>query len=166
MARFLVQALQYKTDQIADIKKIEKLNLLFFTLMSQGSDAESEPSSLFHKVHDSNRCTSIKLPSILTIDCASCHMKWSQLCTLQVYCLGFAFSKPTFLGVIEQYDAASVCVQYQSWNLWILLQPHKYKSPSRKLTQLNNPKRDRKGGKADHMDCGTVTVSPAEDMCL
>ena len=42
---FLVQALQYKTDQIADIKKIEKLNLLFFTLMSQGSDAESEASA-------------------------------------------------------------------------------------------------------------------------
>lgn len=47
---FLVQALQYKTDQIADMKKIEKLNLLFFTLMSQGSDAESELSSLLHKV--------------------------------------------------------------------------------------------------------------------
>lgn len=33
-------ALQYKTDQIADVKKIEKLNLLFFSLMAQGSDAE------------------------------------------------------------------------------------------------------------------------------
>ncbi|KAL3154739.1 hypothetical protein ABBQ38_011287 [Trebouxia sp. C0009 RCD-2024] len=33
-------ALQYKTDQVADVKKIEKLNLLFFTLMGQGSDAE------------------------------------------------------------------------------------------------------------------------------
>ena len=36
------QALQYKTDQIADVKKIEKLNLLFFSLMAQGSDAEGE----------------------------------------------------------------------------------------------------------------------------
>lgn len=33
-------ALQYKTDQIADVKKIEKLNLLFFHLMAQGSEAE------------------------------------------------------------------------------------------------------------------------------
>ncbi|KAL3144335.1 hypothetical protein ABBQ32_004095 [Trebouxia sp. C0010 RCD-2024] len=33
-------ALQYKTDQVADVKKIEKLNLLFFALMGQGSDAE------------------------------------------------------------------------------------------------------------------------------
>lgn len=41
-----VQALQYRTDQIADLKKIEKLNLLLFTLMSQGSDAESKPGSL------------------------------------------------------------------------------------------------------------------------
>lgn len=52
-----VQALQYKTDQIADIKKIEKLNLLLFTLMSQGSDAESEPfllilpGSAWHSLH-------------------------------------------------------------------------------------------------------------------
>jgi len=37
-----LQALQYKTDQIADVKKIEKLNLLFFTLMAQGSEAEGE----------------------------------------------------------------------------------------------------------------------------
>lgn len=36
-------ALQYKTDQIADVKKIEKLNLLFFTLMAQGSEADVPP---------------------------------------------------------------------------------------------------------------------------
>ncbi|DBA90395.1 hypothetical protein WJX77_008811 [Trebouxia sp. C0004] len=36
-------ALQYKTDQIADVKKIEKLNLLFFTLMAQGSEADAQP---------------------------------------------------------------------------------------------------------------------------
>lgn len=38
-----LQALQYKTDQIADVKKIEKLNLLFFTLMAQGSEADGAP---------------------------------------------------------------------------------------------------------------------------
>lgn len=53
---FCVQALQYKTDQIADIKKIEKLNLLLFTLMSQGSDADSEPSLLVHVVPGSSYC--------------------------------------------------------------------------------------------------------------
>ena len=37
-----LQALQYKTDQVADVKKIEKLNLLFFTLMAQGSEADGE----------------------------------------------------------------------------------------------------------------------------
>ena len=37
-----MQAVQYKTDQIADVKKIEKLNLLFFQLMAQGSEAEGE----------------------------------------------------------------------------------------------------------------------------
>jgi len=37
-------AVQYKTDQIADVKKIEKLNSLFFTLMAQGTEAE-EPLS-------------------------------------------------------------------------------------------------------------------------
>lgn len=34
--------MQYKTDQIADVKKIEKLNSLFFTLMAQGTEAEGE----------------------------------------------------------------------------------------------------------------------------
>ena len=36
----MVKAVQYKTDQIADVKKIEKLNALFFTLMAQGSEGE------------------------------------------------------------------------------------------------------------------------------
>lgn len=53
---FTVQALQYKTDQVADVKKIEKLNLLFFALMGQGSDAESEPSLLFRQLPASNCC--------------------------------------------------------------------------------------------------------------
>lgn len=39
---YKLQALQFKTDQIADVKKIEKLNLLFFSLMAEGSEAEGE----------------------------------------------------------------------------------------------------------------------------
>ena len=46
----IFQALQYKTDQVADVKKIEKLNLLFFTLMGQGSDAESELSTVSYSI--------------------------------------------------------------------------------------------------------------------
>ena len=83
-------------------------------------------------------------------------------CTLQVYRLGFAINTLTRSDVIGQYNAASVCLQSQSWNLQIPLQLHKYKIPSRKPTQLNNPERDRKGEKADHLEYGMVTVSPAE----
>lgn len=67
--------------------------------------------------------------------------------------LGETFSTPTVLDVIGQHDAASLCLQFQSWNLRMPLQLHKYKSPSRKATQLNSPKKDRKGEKADMPQC-------------
>ena len=34
---FLVQCLQFKTDQQSDLKKIEKLNRMFFSLMATGA---------------------------------------------------------------------------------------------------------------------------------
>ena len=36
----VVQAVQFKTDQIADVRKIEKLNAVFFNLMAQGPEGE------------------------------------------------------------------------------------------------------------------------------
>ena len=110
-------------------------------------------------------CSSMILLSCLRDHFVSCHMKWSKLGTLQVYRLGFAVSTPTVLLVLGQYDAASVCLQSQSWNLWILLQLHKHKSPSRKPTQLNNTRRDRKDEKADHMEYGMVTC-PQQKICV
>lgn len=35
-----LQCLQFQTDQLADVKKVEKLNNLFFTLMAKGDAAE------------------------------------------------------------------------------------------------------------------------------
>lgn len=34
------QCLQFQTDQLADVKKVEKLNNMFFTLMAKGDAAE------------------------------------------------------------------------------------------------------------------------------
>ena len=34
-----LQCLQYQTDQIAELKKVEKLNDRFFALMARGADA-------------------------------------------------------------------------------------------------------------------------------
>eukprot|EP00192_Tetraselmis_astigmatica_P016897 CAMPEP_0117677248 /NCGR_PEP_ID=MMETSP0804-20121206/16643_1 /TAXON_ID=1074897 /ORGANISM="Tetraselmis astigmatica, Strain CCMP880" /LENGTH=79 /DNA_ID=CAMNT_0005486517 /DNA_START=307 /DNA_END=546 /DNA_ORIENTATION=- len=34
------ECLLYKTDQLSDLKKIEKLNNLFFILMTKGADAK------------------------------------------------------------------------------------------------------------------------------
>ncbi|KAL9394878.1 hypothetical protein Peur_014163 [Populus x canadensis] len=36
----IVKCLKFKTDQAQDVKKMEKLNNLFFTLMSRGPDAD------------------------------------------------------------------------------------------------------------------------------
>ncbi|KAJ6352324.1 hypothetical protein OIU76_001524 [Salix suchowensis] len=36
----IVECLKFKTDQAQDAKKMEKLNNLFFTLMSRGPDAD------------------------------------------------------------------------------------------------------------------------------
>ncbi len=37
-----LQVLQYKTDQQADLKKVEKLNQLFFSLMATGKAPSGE----------------------------------------------------------------------------------------------------------------------------
>lgn len=37
-----MQCLQYKTDKQADLKKIEKLNHIFFSLMATGKDPEED----------------------------------------------------------------------------------------------------------------------------
>lgn len=39
-----MQCLQYKTDQQSDVKKVEKLNNLFFGLMAKGVEEEHEGS--------------------------------------------------------------------------------------------------------------------------
>jgi signal recognition particle subunit SRP9 len=44
----LLQCLQYKTDQQADLKKVEKLNNLFFALMAKGPDSVGAQHVLEH----------------------------------------------------------------------------------------------------------------------
>lgn len=41
---FAVQCLKFKTDQAQDAKKMEKLNMLFFTLMTKGENGEAHHS--------------------------------------------------------------------------------------------------------------------------
>jgi hypothetical protein len=43
-----MQCLQYKTDQQSDVKKVEKLNNLFFGLMANG--VEAEPGGIYKKI--------------------------------------------------------------------------------------------------------------------
>ena len=43
-----MQCLQYQTDQQSDVKKVEKLNNLFFGLMAKGIE-ESDGAALLHK---------------------------------------------------------------------------------------------------------------------
>lgn len=72
---YRLQALQFKTDQIADVKKIEKLNLLFFSLMAQGSDAEGEhPVCLYFVWH----CTQCHL-----IVCQHAHLSSCVMATAE-----------------------------------------------------------------------------------
>ena len=157
---FCVQALQYKTDQIADIKKIEKLNLLLFTLMSQGSDAESEPSLLVLVVPGSNYCKQTvtnTLAVCLQRGIASCLMHRNALYKLQVIAMAYLPSTWSLTlgrhridsGKVQHVDAAFVSLQFQRWNLRTPLQLHKHKSPYKNPIQVSNPERGRKDEKAD-----------------
>ena len=56
------------------------------------------------------------------------------------------------------------CLQSQWMNLWTPLQLPKCKSRARKCTQINNPKRGRKGEKADKSNC--ITMCEHIEFCL
>ena len=41
-----MQCLQYKTDQLADLKKVERLNHTFFSLMATGEVSKEEDTPM------------------------------------------------------------------------------------------------------------------------